>query len=227
MKKKLFLLFSLSCNVIFSQTIKKPLVGAITLKDLKIDMYQMAGDHFNGREAGTLDELKVSMWLAEKAKEAGMSPAGDDGTFFQFFDLYRHQVTNYSKFKIGQKDFKLWNEVLIAETTTNKVDAPLLFLGNVSVEDFRKADVKGKAVVILASKDGIADNISLFERRYPGFVKQKYYEDLAYRGAAALIIVADELGEKSWSEVEPQMKRGVYGIEGYRDKMPVPPRDRK
>ncbi|MCV2484751.1 M28 family peptidase [Flavobacterium sp. SH_e] len=224
MKKKLFLFFSLSCNVIFSQTIKKPLVSAITLKDLKTDMYQMAGDHFNGREAGTLDELKVSMWLAEKAKEAGMSPAGDDGTFFQFFDLYRHQVTNNTRFKIGQKEFKLWSDVLVAETTTKKVEAPILFLGKVSAEEIRKIDVKGKAVVVLASKDGILDNISLFERRYPGFVKQKYYEDLAYRGAAALIIVADELGEKSWPEVEPQMRRGVYGIEGYRDKMPVPPR---
>jgi hypothetical protein len=58
----------------------KPLVSAITESDLKTDMFQIAGDHFNGREAGTLDELKVSMWLI-KAKEAGMKPAGDDGTF--------------------------------------------------------------------------------------------------------------------------------------------------
>jgi hypothetical protein len=224
MKKKLFILLSLYCNVIFSQAVKKPLVSAITVKDLKTDMYQMAGDHFNGREAGTLDELKVSVWLAEKAKQAGMSPAGDDRTFFQFFDLYRHQVTNYTKFKIGQKEFKLWSEVLIAETTTNKVEAPLLYLGKISPEEIKKVDVKGKAVVLLASKDGISEDISLFERRYPGFVKQKYYEDLAYRGAAALIIIADEFGEKCWSQVEPQMKRGVYGIEGYRDKMPLPSR---
>lgn len=224
MKKKLFILLSLYCSAAFSQAVKKPLVSAISVQDLKKDMYEMAGDHFNGREAGTLDELKVSMWLAEKAKQAGMSPAGDDGTFFQFFDLYRHQVTNYTKFKIGQKEFKLWSEVLIAETTTNKVEAPILYLGKISAEEIRKVDVKGKAVVLIASKDGISDDISLFDRRYPGFVKQKYYEDLAYRGAAALIIIADELGEQSWSQVEPQMKRGVYGIEGYRDKMPVPSR---
>lgn len=224
MKKNLFILLSLYCTASFSQSVKKPLVSAITVKDLKTDMYQMAGDHFNGREAGTLDELKVSVWLAEKAKQAGMSPAGDDGTFFQFFDLYRHQVTNYTKFKIGQKDFKLWSEVLIAETTTNKVEAPLLYLGKISTEEIKKIVVKGKAVVLLASKDGISEDISLFDRRYPGFVKQKYYEDLASRGAAALIIVADEFGEKSWSQVEPQMKRGVYGIESYRDKMPVPAR---
>jgi hypothetical protein len=32
-------------------------------------MFQIAGDHFNGREAGTLDELKVSMWLIIKRKK--------------------------------------------------------------------------------------------------------------------------------------------------------------
>jgi hypothetical protein len=46
---------------------KQPLVSAITESDLKTDMFQIAGDHFNGREAGT-DELKVSMWLANKAR---------------------------------------------------------------------------------------------------------------------------------------------------------------
>ncbi|PJJ07829.1 peptidase M28-like protein [Flavobacterium sp. 1] len=223
MKNKLILIFFAFSSVAFSQTIKKPLVSAITVKDLKSDLYQMAGDHFNGREAGTLDELKVSMWLADKAKEAGMSPAGDDGTFFQFFDLYRHQVTSNTKFKIGQKEYKLWSEVLIAETTNSRVEAPLLFI-DTTIDAVEKAEVKGKAVVILASKEGISDEISLFDRRYPGLFKQKYYELLASKGAAALIIVADELGEKSWSQVEPQMTRGIYGIEGNRDKIPVPAR---
>lgn len=224
MNKKIILVLIGFTEIVFSQTFRKPLISAIKEKDLRTDLYQMATDHFNGREAGTLDELKVSAWLADKAKEAGMLPAGDDGTFFQFFDLYRHQVSPNTKVKIGQRDYKLWNEVLIAETTNNKVDAPLLYLGAVSVKELESIDVKGKAVVILASKDGISDNISLFDRRYPGFVKQKYYEQLSYKGAAALIIVADELGEESWSQVEPQLKRGVYGVEGYRDKIPFPPR---
>ena len=76
MKNKIIMVLLACGGIGFSQTIKNPLVTAITVKDLKTDMYQMAADHFNGREAGTLDELKVSMWLAEKAKEAGMSPSG-------------------------------------------------------------------------------------------------------------------------------------------------------
>ncbi|PWA07964.1 M28 family peptidase [Flavobacterium laiguense] len=222
MKNKILLVCSLlivNGSVSLAQVIKKPLVGAITTEDLKTDLYQMAGDHFNGREAGTLDELKVSMWLAKKAEAAGMVPAGDDGTFFQFFDLYRHQVTSNTNFKIGQKSYDLWKEVLVAETTNVKVDAPLVYLGIATKEQIEATDIKGKAVVILASQEGIANDISLFDRRYPGLVRTKYYDLLVKYGAAALIIVADSDAEKSWSQVEPQMTRGIYGIEGLRDKI--------
>jgi hypothetical protein len=224
MKNKIvLLLFSVLLNMgcVFSQTVKKPLVSAITEMDLKSDMFQIAGDHFNGREAGTLDELKVSMWLANKAREAGMKPAGDDGTFFQFFDLYRHQVTSNTTFKIGNKAYPLWKDVLIAETTNAKVEAPILFLGAISKEALEKVDVKGKAVVILASLEGISNNISLFDRRYPGFVRNKYYDVLVKNGAEALVIVADQEGEISWTQVEPQMKRGIYGIEGIKQEIGV------
>ena len=219
MKKLITLVLIAYGGAAFSQAIKKPLVSAITDKDLRTDMYQMAGDHFNGREAGTLDELKVSMWLANKAKEAGMEPLGDDGTYFQFFDLYRHQVSPNTKFKIGKKEYRLWKDVLVAETTNSKVDASLLYLGAATKEEIEKANIKGKAVVLLASKEGIADDISLFDRRYPGLVRNKYYDLVVKKGAVALIIVADDLAEESWSQVEPQMTRGVYGIEGYRDKI--------
>jgi hypothetical protein len=73
--------------------------------------------------------------------------------------------------------------------------------------------------VLLASKEGIADDISLFDRRYPGLVRNKYYDLVVKKGAVALIMVADVLAEESWSQVEPQMTRGIYGIEGLRDKI--------
>ncbi len=38
-----------------------PALAAIKEADLKRDLYAMASDHFRGREAGTLDELKVSV----------------------------------------------------------------------------------------------------------------------------------------------------------------------
>ena len=33
--------------------------------DIKADMFAMAGDAMRGREAGTLDEMRASMWVAD------------------------------------------------------------------------------------------------------------------------------------------------------------------
>src|SRR4051812_9750069 len=60
-------------------------LAAITEADLKRDMFAMAGDNFRGREAGTVDELRASMWVADRAREAGLLPAGDDGSYFQWW----------------------------------------------------------------------------------------------------------------------------------------------
>ncbi|MFC6877798.1 M28 family peptidase [Flavobacterium myungsuense] len=220
MKSKLGVSFLISIfivNSVFSQVIKKPLIAAISTKDLRTDMFEMSGNHFNGREAGTLDELKVSMWLANKAKEAGMKPAGDDGTFFQYFNLHRHQVSPSTFVTVGSKSYELWKEVLISETNPSKVNAPILFVENTALSNLESIDLKGKVVAIQASQDGILNDISLFERRYPGYVRNKFYETVVKKGASALIIIADEQGEKSWDAVTPQMSRGIYGITGVRD----------
>jgi len=61
--------------------------------------------------------------------------------------------------------------------------------------------------------------MTLFERRYPGFIKTKYYEAAKNLGAKGIIFITDDISEKSWAEVLPQFTRGVYGIEGLRDKV--------
>ena len=82
---------------VFSQSTKNnaapPALSSITEADLKKDLYEMASDHFRGREAGTLDELKVSMWWADQLRAVGLKPAGDDGTYFQFFSLQRNRIS--------------------------------------------------------------------------------------------------------------------------------------
>ena len=94
--RKLLLLCSLPvlCITTNAQTTKMvappPGLSAIRLEDIKKDMYDLADAHFNGRSAGTLDELKASMWLAEKFRSIGLKPAGDDGTYFQFFSMWRN-----------------------------------------------------------------------------------------------------------------------------------------
>lgn len=218
--KKLFTLFGFGLVLLGNaQTYKKPLVSAITEKDLRTDMYQLAADQFLGREAGTLDELKVSMWFADKMKDAGMKPAGDQGTFFQFFDMYRHQISPLSSVKIGDKTLKLWKDILVQDVTDNNFTAPVLFLDKVEPQDLASKNVAGKIVALRASDLNIQKEMTLFVRRYPGFVRNKYYRELSKLGAKGIIFITDEISGQSWVEVLPQMTRGSYGIEGIRDKV--------
>lgn len=202
-----------------AQTYKKPLVSAIKETDLRRDMYELAADQFWGREAGTLDELKVSMWLADKAKEAGMKPAGDHGTFFQFFDMYRHQIIPQSSLKIGEIQLKLWKDFLVTEPVNANIDAEIIYAGNTEPENLSQLNLKGKILAVHASDKNIDKEMTLFVRRYPGFVRTKYYNKAFEQGARGIIFITDDISEKSWAEVLPQMTRGTYGIEGLREKI--------
>ena len=51
-------------------------IDRIREADLKRDLFALAGDEMRGREGGTLDEMTASMWIAERARQAGLQPAG-------------------------------------------------------------------------------------------------------------------------------------------------------
>ena len=57
-------------------------INLIRQQDLHRDLFTLAGDAMRGREAGTLDEMRASMWLADQMRRIGLAPRGDDGTFF-------------------------------------------------------------------------------------------------------------------------------------------------
>jgi hypothetical protein len=135
-------------------------VSAIREQDLRTDLFEMASDHFKGREAGTLDELNASMWLADKARAAGLKPAGDNGTYFQFFTMWRNRIAPGSDIRISDRSFQLWKDVLVSQIAPGTVDAPIVFSDGSRRDDWSKADVRGKAVALLVSPEGINLNIS-------------------------------------------------------------------
>src|SRR3954468_16786265 len=108
MKKIIFPLVFFVCIQSYSQTSTKssnsnlpPALSSIRESDLKHDMYYLASDSMRGRRAGTLDEFRAAAWMAEQAQKAGLKPAGDDGTYFQFFPLQRMMVADNSDIKVN------------------------------------------------------------------------------------------------------------------------------
>jgi hypothetical protein len=208
-----FLIVFMSGSLL-AQNTNPPGLKYIKESDLKKDLYTLADAHFNGRSAGTLDELKASMWLVEKYRSIGLLPAGDDGTYLQFFNLWRNHISDKSVIKINNKTAKLWNEVAVAQMANATIVAPITYLGNAADIDTLKLDIKNKVVAIEASALGINTNMSLPTWRYSRSVQTKYAMPLIRNGATAVIIIADEIAEKAWDDAAENFKRGNYDIDG-------------
>lgn len=199
---------------LFAQKTNPPGLDLIKEADLKKDLYAFADAHFKGRSAGTLDELKASMWLAEKYRSIGLLPAGDDGTYLQFFTMLRNRIADNSFIRIQNKEFKLWEDISVGQMANINLSSPIVYLGNAINIDTNNVEVKNKVVAFEASAMGINLNISLPTWRYNRSVLNKYAMPLIKRGAIAIIIVADDIAEKAWDDANENFKRGTFDIEG-------------
>jgi hypothetical protein len=104
MKSNILLLILFISTSIFAQS-TAPQLDKIKQQDLKDDLYEL-GDAFQGR-GGELGEMSFCLG-GSKAREAGLKPAGEDGTYFQFFNLKRSRVANSSTVSVNGKALDLW-----------------------------------------------------------------------------------------------------------------------
>jgi hypothetical protein len=190
-----------------------PALDAIREADLRRDIFFLASDTMRGREAGTLDELRASMWVAKAAREAGLEPAGDDGTYFQFWPMRRTRISDASQISIGGRELALWREVVVTAPLTTTVDLPLAFVG----EGSRDVDLHGKAAVaeIHAPTNPPAANMSLRGYRYALAAVRQQSQVLIERGAGAVILVSDSVADDptAFGFGGVALARGRYGLD--------------
>lgn len=190
-----------------------PGLALIREDEITADLYALAGDHFLGREAGTLDELKASAWLAERARQAGLAPAGDDGTYFQFWPMARTRVSPGSRIQVGNTTFPVTTDAVVLTTGTTMVDAPLVDGGDGTGLD--QMDLTGKAVVVQITKPKapIPDKISLRPARYLFAAAGELTTALAKAKPAAIILVSDAVADSGWEFVSNWYRNGSYGLQ--------------
>ena len=101
-------------------------LAAIKRDELTRDLEAMASDEMRGREAGTIDELRASMWMAEAARKAGLEPAGLDGGWFQWWNMRRIQQSAASRIQVGGQSLALWKDVIVRAPNDGAVDVPIV-----------------------------------------------------------------------------------------------------
>ncbi len=192
-----------------------PALAAIDTVRLRRDLYTMASDAMRGREAGTLDELRASAWVADRAREAGLQPAGDDGTYFQFWPMRRIRTASQSHAALDGVALELWKDAAIVSPVDASIDLPVVWVGAASADSLARLDLRGKAVaaLILPPSRPPVSWISLRAWRYTRQAIAERTAALVKAGAAAIVLVADDSTNNQFMPVSVTMRRGAYNID--------------
>ncbi|MDB4889484.1 MAG: hypothetical protein JWL61_1339, partial [Gemmatimonadetes bacterium] len=210
------LLFAAPLGAQSSTALKPPAaIKAIREQDIKRDLYIMGGDDMRGREAGTLDEMRASMWSAEEMRKIGLVPKGDMGSWFQWWNMRRTRISSTSSsVTMGGRTLALWTDITPATNTAVDVSGTTLF-----VADTRDTtvDVRGKIVVatlVPPAPTAIRSTTNTYEYNYTRPAITAMSNALTRRGAAGVVIVADSIAEIAFDGVAKVQSRGTYDVVG-------------
>ncbi len=192
-----------------------PAPEAITEAELRRDLFVMASDETRGRLAGELDEMRASAWVAERAREAGLLPAGDDGTYFQFWPMRRVRTAAGARISLGGTPLELGSRVVVVAPVDARVDLPVVWVGEGKEADLARVDVRGRVVAAVLSRAQAAPaaGMSLWARRYTTAAIRERAAFLAQRGAAAVILVSDSVADTQWGVTGSHYLRGSYAVD--------------
>ncbi|MGH2897145.1 MAG: hypothetical protein ACRDMZ_00600, partial [Solirubrobacteraceae bacterium] len=194
-----------------------PALDAITQADIRRDIFALGGDAMRGREAGTLDEMRATGWVAERAREAGLQPAGEDGTYFQWWSLRRTRLSANSQIAVGGKSLQLWKDAVLLNNQMANVDLPIVFIADSSA--IATTDVKGKAaaMVLPAITTQPLEQFTI-RGNFQGAIAQMARaraNALAQAGAAAIILLSNGSAniDAAFDATAAVSSRGTYGID--------------
>ena len=130
----------------------------------------LASDALEGRNTGSEGHLKAAEYVASQFQQAGLKPAGEDGSFIQRVHFLTKQLDEgQSSLALrtggGAQSFRLGEDAIISTRVdpASTVDAALVFVGyglripEIKYDDFAGLDTKGKIAVYLA---GAPPNVS-------------------------------------------------------------------
>jgi Zn-dependent M28 family amino/carboxypeptidase len=190
-------------------------MAAIREGDLKRDLYAMAGDAQRGREAGTLDEMRASVWVADQLRAIGVKPGAPDGTYFQWWNMRRTRVsTTASRVVVDGRELTLWQDVVPNGLVAATASAPV-----VVIADPRDSttDVRGKVVVADLLPPAIPmrrEGTNSYEYRVTTSTLAATGARWQRRGAAAVLLVGDATADVAFEGVAAIRSRGTYDVIG-------------
>ncbi|HLQ21693.1 MAG TPA: M28 family peptidase [Gemmatimonadales bacterium] len=82
----------------------------ITARDLEQRLAIVAADSMQGRETGTIGNMKATDYIAAEFRRLGLEPAGDSGGYFQTLPLAKVGLDGSSTIRVGGSTLVAWKD---------------------------------------------------------------------------------------------------------------------
>lgn len=188
-------------------------IELIRQSDLKRDLFEMASPAMRGREGGTIDELKASMWVAEQYRKIGLEPAGPDGSWFQWFNIVRTRVsTPASSVQLDGRPLTLFKDVVPLAVLPVRENARVLWVDDPSDTTI---DVRGRVVATMLRtppRDSVRPFSYPYWNRYAAAAIVATNRRLGRRGASLILLVADSIVDANLEGLGVMRERGLYDV---------------
>jgi hypothetical protein len=181
----------------------------ITSEEMMGWIEKLCSPEFNGRLAGTPEYLASADWVAGKLKEWGIKPAGDNGSWFQWFN-WPYTVlkeTGSLTLNIRQPDGTIIYKSYSypgefypgMNSGSGEITSEVVFAGygvtapELNYDDYKGIDVKGK-IVLLNRDVPYSDPRNPEYKKWVGYCYHQYKLDNAVKhGAAGMLYIDNAL----------------------------------
>ncbi|MEX0602096.1 MAG: hypothetical protein WD295_02060, partial [Bacteroidota bacterium] len=179
-----------------------PGLNSITARDLRAHLNFLASPELEGRETGYRGQKVAARYIASVFEKLGLRPAGDNGTYFQHFDVELTRINPASHLVLegpgSRKVFPFGKDFLGFTIADTLVRGPVVFAGYLDspTDSLTEASLHGKiALVIGSSRTRTADTLQRPRGRMP--LRPS-------RGSLATLVIVDE---ERFGSLEQQYER--------------------
>ena len=183
----------------------------INAAQLGRDLEFLASDALKGRNTPSPGFDEAAAFIAKRLERAGLKPAGDDGGFFQRYEMRESRVdTAAARLEIDGRAFAFGSDfVLRAFAAPVDGTYPVVYVGHGwtvpdrGVDPFGGLDVKGKVVLAHGPRALPKDvEIRQIGRVTPG--ASSVAVEAARRGAAAVVYIPQAQALEGWEQMRTQ-----------------------
>lgn len=193
---------------------------------------KLCSPEFDGRLTGTPEYIESARWVAGKFKEWGIKSAGDDGDYFQWFDIPYTVVNDIGSLTLNlpqadgsliRKHYSYPDDYYPGMNSGNgEITAQVIFVGygitapELNYDDYKGIDVKGK--IVLMNRDvPYTDPRNPEYKKWVAYCYHQYKLENAVRHGAAGFLYIDGIGANPNISYDPSIIVCGIGTEPLQD----------